>query len=48
MALADWYKLKNRDQYGYPVYTNDDEPEYNFERFMERVIERGYEMHGRD
>jgi uncharacterized protein Usg len=48
IALADWYKLENRDQYGFPMYINDNEPDYNFEKFMERVIERGYEMHGRD
>ncbi len=48
IALADWYKLENRDQYGFPMYINDNESDYNFEKFMERVIERGYEMHGRD
>jgi hypothetical protein len=47
IALQEWYKLENRDNYGFPIYTNDDEPEYNFEKFMERIIDRGYEMHGR-
>jgi hypothetical protein len=47
-ALTDWYKLEDRDQYGFPMYINDDESDYNFEKFIERVIQRGYEMHGRD